>query len=182
MSNQKTVPAPFTKGVNFSNWLEHRSAEQVYADMFTRQDFVNAKELGCDVIRLPIHFERFCDRADDYRIHEKILGILDNVAAWAGELQLYVIFDFHNNCAADTITPADIEDTLTPVWTQLAERYKDASDYLVYEIMNEPHGIDVPVWNEIIARVFAHIREIDRKHWIIVGGADWNSTAAMKTQ
>ena len=181
MSNQKTVPAPFTKGVNFSNWLEHRSAEQVYADMFTRQDFVNAKELGCDVIRLPIHFERFCDRADGYRIHEKILGILDNVAAWAGELQLYVIFDFHNNCAADTITPADIEDTLTPVWTQLAERYKDASDYLVYEIMNEPHGIDVPVWNEIIARVFAHIREIDRKHWIIVGGADWNSTAAMKT-
>lgn len=181
MSVQKTIPAPFTKGVNFTNWLEHRSAEQIDATMFTRQDFANAKALGCDVIRLPIHFERFCSRENDYVIPQKILAILDDVAAWSAELQLYVIFDFHNNCAADTFTPADIEDILMPVWTQLAERYKDASDYLVYEIMNEPHGIEVPVWNEIIARVFAHIRSIDRKHWIIVGGADWNSTAAMKT-
>ena len=181
MSVQKTIPAPFSKGVNFSNWLEHRSAEQIFADMFTRQDFANAKALGCDVIRLPIHFERFCEKADGYRIHEKILGILDKVATWSAELQMYVIFDFHNNCAADTFTPADIEDVLTPVWTQLATRYKAASDRIVYEIMNEPHGIDVPVWNEIIARVFQLIRGIDQKHWIIVGGADWNSTAAMKT-
>ena len=81
MSVQKTIPAPFSKGVNFSNWLEHRSAEQIIENMFTRQDFVNAKALGCDVIRLPIHFERFCSKEERYRIHEKILAILDKVAA-----------------------------------------------------------------------------------------------------
>ena len=70
---------------------------------------------------------------------------------------------------------------LIPVWTQLAERYKAATERLVFEIMNEPHGIDVGLWNSIIYRVFNIIRRIDRKHWIIVGGADWNSTAAMKT-
>ena len=86
MEIKKIVPAPFTKGVNFSNWLEHRPADEIYADMFSRQDFVNVKKLGCDVIRLPIHFERFCRREEDYRIHEKILTILDNVASWAGEL------------------------------------------------------------------------------------------------
>ena len=84
MEIKKIVPAPFTKGVNFSNWLEHRPADEIYADMFSRQDFVNVKKLGCDVIRLPIHFERFCRREEDYRIHEKILTILDNVASWAG--------------------------------------------------------------------------------------------------
>ena len=177
----KTIPAPFTKGVNFTNWLEHRSAEAVNADLFTKQDFINAKSLGCDVIRLPIHFERFCFAENDYRIPQKSLTILDNVAAWAEEVGLYVIFDFHNNCAADTVTPDDIEDTLTPVWTQLAQRYGEATDYLVYEIMNEPHGIDIALWNGIVERVFKVIRGIDKKHWIIVGGADWNSTAAMKT-
>jgi len=177
----KTIPAPFEKGVNFTNWLEHRSAEAVNAELFTLQDFRNAKALGCDVIRLPIHFERFTSAADGYRIHEKILGILDNVAAWAAETRMYVIFDFHNNCAADTVTPDNIEEVLTPVWTQLASRYKDATEYLVFEVMNEPHGIDIELWNGIIARVFRVIREIDQKHWIIVGGADWNSTAAMKT-
>ena len=180
MAIRKTVPAPFEKGVNFSNWLEHRAAEDVRADMFTRQDFVNVKNLGCDVIRLPIHFERFCRKEDGYQIHGKILAILDDVAAWAGELGLYVIFDFHNNCAADTVTPDNIEEVLTPVWRQLAERYKDATEHLVFEIMNEPHGIDIEKWNGIILRVFRMIRGIDPKRWIIVGGADWNSTAAMK--
>lgn len=180
MAIEKIVPAPFSKGVNFSNWLEHRPAEDIRADMFTRQDFVNVKKLGCDVIRLPIHFERFCRREDGYCIHEKILGVLDNVAAWAGELGIYVIFDFHNNCAADTITPDNIEEVLTPVWQQLAERYKDATEHLVFEVMNEPHGIEIEKWNGIIARIFRMIRGIDPKRWIIAGGADWNSTAAMK--
>jgi len=181
MENRKIIPAPFEKGVNFTNWLEHIPAEKVNENMFTKQDFLNAKKLGCDVIRLPIHFERFCFPGNHYEIPGKILKILDNVAAWAEEADIYVIFDFHNNCAADTFTPPDIEDTLTPVWTQLAERYKNATDKLVFEIMNEPHGIDIALWNDVIGRVFKVIRNIDRKHWIIVGGADWNSTAAMKT-
>lgn len=181
MEKLKTIPAPFTKGVNFTNWLEYRPAEEINADMFTKQDFINAQLLGCDVIRLPIHFERICREADGYQIPQKILGILDNVAQWAEELKLYVIFDFHNNCAVNTFTPVDIEKILQPVWTQLATRYQDASPYVVYEIMNEPHGIDIAVWNGIVERMFKLIRSIDDKHYIIVGGADWNSTAAMKT-
>ena len=181
MEKMKIIPAPFEKGVNFTNWLEHLPAEKVNRDLFTKQDFLNAKKLGCDVIRLPIHFERFCFKENNYIIPDKILSILDDVACWAEEAGLYVIFDFHNNCHADSFTPPDIEDTLTPVWTQLAARYKDSTEYLVFEIMNEPHGIDIELWNSVIARVFKAIRAIDNKHWIIVGGADWNSTAAMKT-
>ena len=181
MECMKTLPAPFEKGVNFTNWLEYRSAEQINADMFGRQDFVHARKMGCDVIRLPIHFEKICHEEDGYLIPQKILNILDNVAAWCEEMQLYVIWDFHNDCSADSATPADVDKILIPVWKQLATRYRDHSQYIVYEIMNEPHAIPIPLWNEIIERVFRVIREIDRTHWIIVGGADWNSTEAMKT-
>ncbi len=178
---KKTIPAPFTKGVNFTNWLEHRPTEAVKEDLFTKQDFENAKALGCDVIRLPIHFERFCMEENGYQIPEKIWRILDNVVAWVGDLQLYLIFDFHNNCAADTRTQDDIDKILFPVWTQLATRYMNATPYLVYELMNEPHGIAIELWNEIVEKLFHHVRSIDKQHYIIVGGADWNSTAAMKT-
>lgn len=181
MLNKKTILAPFEKGVNFSQWLEARTLEDVRTDMFTRQDFANAKKLGCDVVRVPIHFERFCDAAAGYPLPDKLTGILDNIAAWAEELQLYVVFDFHNNTHGDSFTSPDVETVLTPIWTQLANRYKDATEYIVYELMNEPHGIDVALWNEIIARVFKVVRGIDQKHWIIVGGADWNSAKAMKT-
>ena len=181
METRKAIPAPFTKGVNFTNWLEHRSTDQVHGDMFTKQDFMHAKSLGCDVIRLPIHFERFCEEAEGFVIPDKIWQILDRVAAWAEELKLYVIFDFHNNTHADSVTSTDVEKVLNPIWKQLAERYKDASEYIVYELMNEPHGIDIELWNEIIFRLFKMVRSIDKKHYIIAGGADWNSLDAMKT-
>lgn len=181
MAGKRAVPAPFTKGVNFTNWMEFRRADEINPEFFTKQDFINAKKLGCDVIRIPMHFERICEGIPGMEIPENIFGILDKVAAWAGELQLYVIFDFHNNCHVDSFTSPEVETVLTPIWTQLATRYKDATEYLVFELMNEPHGIDIALWNEVIARVFKLVRSIDKKHYIIAGGADWNSFAAMKT-
>ena len=181
MAAEKAVAAPFTKGVNFTNWLEYRRADQIPEGMFTKQDFINAKSLGCDVIRLPIHFEKICEGQEGYRVPENVWNILDNVAAWAEELSLYVIFDFHNMTNVDSVTSDDVENVLTPIWKQVAERYKDATEFLVYELMNEPHGIEIELWNEIINRVFRLVRSIDKKHYIIAGGADWNSLAAMKT-
>ncbi|MBQ3028618.1 MAG: glycoside hydrolase family 5 protein [Lachnospiraceae bacterium] len=181
MAGKKAVPAPFTKGVNFTNWLEFRRADEINPELFTKQDFANAKKLGCDVIRIPMHFEKICEGMEGYRIPKSVYGILDNIAAWAEELKMYVIFDFHNNCHVDSKTSENVEEVLAPIWTQLAERYKDASEYIVYELMNEPHGIAVSLWNEIIERLFRKVRDIDKKHYIIAGGADWNSFAAMKT-
>ena len=119
METRRAVPAPFTKGVNFTNWLEHRRADQIFAEMFTKQDFISAKSLGCDVIRLPIHFEHLCEGIADYCIPDNIWEILDRVAAWAEELKLYVIFDFHNNCHADSRTSDDVEQVLMPIWRQV---------------------------------------------------------------
>lgn len=177
----KMYTAPFEKGVNFTEWLEFRPAEQIDENYFTKKDFENAKSIGCDVIRLPMHFEKICHEEDGYLIPQKIYDILDRVVSWCDELKLYIIFDFHNDCSGDSKTPDDIDKVLAPVWKQLASRYKDSSEYIVYEIMNEPHAIDIALWNSIIEKIFVMIREIDKKHWIIVGGADWNSTAAMKT-
>jgi endoglucanase len=122
-----------------------------------------------------------CGGSKDYIVPARLYEVLDNVVAWAEELQLYVIFDFHNSTHADSVTSAEVEHVLTPIWTQVAEHYKDATEFLIFELMNEPHGIDVALWNEIIFRVFKTVRSIDKKHYIVAGGADWNSLAAMKT-
>ena len=92
-AENRTIAAPFHKGVNFTNWLEYRPAEQIQRDMFTKKDFEDAASLGCDVIRIPIHFERMCFEEDGYRIPEKIVSIMDDIAAWSAELKLYVILD-----------------------------------------------------------------------------------------
>ena len=179
MERKKAISAPFTKGVNFTNWLEYRTAEEIDAGFFTKKDFENVKSLGCDVVRLPIHFERICRLEDGYQIPDKILWILDRVVAWAEELQIYVILDFHNNTHIDSVTPSDIKNVLLPIWEQLAKRYRDSTEYIIYELMNEPHGIAIEDWNKTIFEVFRLVREIDERHFIIVGGADWNSFQGM---
>ena len=176
----KCKPAPFSKGVNLTNWLEYRKAEDIRPDTFTIQDFRNIQSLGCDVVRLPIHFERFCAPENQYAIPDSVLAILDRAVSWAEETGLFLILDFHNATHVDSFTSRDVENILIPVWTQLASRYCESSEKVVYEIMNEPHGIEIPVWNEIILRVHRLIRSIDRNHYVVVGGADWNSTAGMK--
>ena len=176
----RALPAPFQKGVNFTIWLEWGTVEKNFSEMFGKKDFENAKALGCDVIRIPIHFENFCKEEDGFQIPKFLIDILDNIAEWSEELEMYAIIDFHNLCTVDSFTSPSVEGTLMAVWKQLATRYRDKSKYLIYEIMNEPHGIEIPVWNGIISRVHELIRSIDNTHYVIVGGADWNSFTGMK--
>jgi len=65
-------------------------------------------------------------------------------------------------------TPNDIDKVLIPVWTQIAQRYKDRSEYVLYEILNEPHTISPQRWAKIQDDVIKAIRKIDKKHTIIV--------------
>ena len=46
---------PFNKGVNLTNWFQSESAGQIQFTKYTKEDFVNIKSLGADVIRLPIN-------------------------------------------------------------------------------------------------------------------------------
>ena len=50
-------PMPFTKGVNLTNWFQVNEVEQIHINKYTKKDFEQLKSLGCDVIRLPIHFQ-----------------------------------------------------------------------------------------------------------------------------
>ncbi len=176
----KAIPAPFTRGVNFSNWMEFRTPADVDRNMFTRKDFENIKKLGCDVVRVPIHFELLCGPKPKYTINKKIFAIMDDLATWAEEFQIYVIFDFHNNTAGGTKTQDGIEKILLAIWGQVSERYSSSTKYICYEIMNEPHGIANSKWAKVLGNVIKCIREHDAEHYIIAGGADWNSFAALK--
>jgi endoglucanase len=72
-------------------------------------------------------------------------------------------------------TSPDIGNILTKVWSQTASHLKDRSDYILYEILNEPHGITTSAWGTIQNQVISAIREKDTRHMIVVGGSGYNS-------
>jgi len=166
--------APFTKGVNFSDWFESFSAQAIPFTKYTEQDFANVKSLGADVVRLPVRMHSMTGGAPDYAIDPLLFKFLDIAVDWAEKYGIYIIIDNHS---FDPIasTSNDIDKILLPVWAQMAMRYKDRSNYVVYEILNEPHGISDKRWGEVQGMAIETIRKIDQKHVIIVGGTDYNS-------
>lgn len=164
---------PFNRGVNLTNWFQEPSAEEIQFTKFTKDDLTNIKNLGCDVIRLPINLHEMTDGPPDYTIDPLLTYFLDSAVSWAEELEIYLILDNHS---FDPFTDTDpnIGDILIPVWKQLAAHYEERSNYILYEVLNEPHGISDELWNEIQQEVVDSIRQVDEKHTIIVGPANWN--------
>jgi endoglucanase len=164
----------FSKGVNVTGWFQAGSAREIQFTMFTKKDFEQIKSLGCDVIRLPINLHFMTNGEPDYTLDPLFLNMLDHAVDWAEELQIHLILDNHT-FDPDIDTSPDVIHPLKKTWAQMAEHYKNRSEYIYYEILNEPHGIDDATWSQIQQEVIDVIREHDTEHYIVVGGADWNS-------
>ncbi len=165
---------PFHKGVNLTNWFQTDSPQTIQFNKFTKKDFERIKSLGADVIRLPINLHYMTSGAPDYNLDLLFVYMLDQVIDWAEELKINLILDNHTFSVTES-TSTDIDKILIPVWTHMAERYKDRSKYIYYEILNEPHGIADSTWNRIQSLTLNAIRKIDTVHTVIVGPASWNS-------
>ncbi len=165
---------PFHRGVNLTGWFQANSAQQIPFTRYTKQDFEQIKSLGCDVIRLPINLHYMTNGAPNYTLDPLFLYFLDEAVNWAEELDLHLILDNHTFDPAVDTDP-NVGAVLNKVWLQMAQHFKNRSNLIYYEILNEPHGISDSLWNAIQQSVVTTIRTVDDRHTIIVGGAEWNS-------
>ena len=166
--------APFNRGVNLTGWFQTGSVSQIQFNRYSKKDFENIKSLGCDVIRLPINLHFMTKGQPDYRIEPLFYEFLDQVVSWAEELNLYLILDNHTFDPAVNTNP-NVGPILEKVWLQMATHYKERSQYIMYEILNEPHGISDAAWNAIQLAVIDKIRTVDTRHTLVVGPSSWNT-------
>ncbi|HOV76530.1 MAG TPA: glycoside hydrolase family 5 protein [Sedimentisphaerales bacterium] len=168
------MEVPFHRGVNLTGWFQAESPRRIQFSKFTKQDFLDIQSLGCDVIRLPINLHFMTGGAPDYRLDPLFLQFLDQVVDWCQELDLHLILDNHT-FDVTTGTDVNVDQVLVPIWTQMAEHYKNSPAHLYYEVLNEPHGIPDARWGQIQYRVIMAIHAVDPVHPIIVTGAGWGS-------
>lgn len=172
---QLQAQVAFNRGVNLTGWFQTSSTNQIQFTKYTKQDFQNIKSLGCDVVRLPINLFYMTNGTPDYTIDPLMFEFLDQAANWAEELQMYLIIDNHTS---DDLASknSNLETVLLKVWTQVAEHYKNRSNYILYEVMNEPNGtLTTATWGSLQQKAINAIRVIDTKHTIVVGAAGFNT-------
>lgn len=141
-------------------------------DTFSLDYYTELLNFGGNVIRIPVNPSRYLQ--DEYYMWR----FLDPIVKWAGENGKYVILDW--DCEGNPVTGegdnlADIsnhvEEKTNDFWAQMAAHYKDTPN-IVFEIYNEPEGVEAEKWAEITNGVISTIRTAGAKQLIIVSGID----------
>ena len=151
----------------------YRMALEYIIDKFT---YSNIKDKGFDHIRVPIDFRLFYDEETNTLIEDKIKDY-DTILDYAEANGLYVIIDFHGWYDIAPSSRIDV-DLFVNIWTLVAERYKDRSNYVIFELMNEPSGKTAgPArLNMIQKKAIDAIRVSNPDRLIICAAPDGNQT------
>jgi endoglucanase len=154
----------------------------------TEADIDMLKKSGFNSVRVPLHWKFFdSDNADGFRL-------LDRLVQWARKDGIYVILDLH--CAPGGQTGTNIDDSLgypwlysspeaqahtVALWHRLAAHYRNEPIVLGYDLLNEPipHFQQLQQYNKdlepVYRKIVAAVRQVDRNHVVILGGAQWDT-------
>ena len=164
-------------------------------NFITEADIHFLASVGVNTLRLPFNYRLFTD--EDY------MGCtgegdgfiwIDSLVSWARKDNIYVILDMHDAPGGQTGYNIDDsygypwlfcdkseQDRFCSIWKKIAEHYKDDSQILGFELLNEPIA---DYWSEhkemnkmlepLYERCIDSIRSVDRSHIIILGAPQWN--------
>jgi endoglucanase len=145
---------------------------------YKEEHFAKLKAAGFSTVRVVLFTFPFLDQQN--RLDPKWINRLDWVVATAKKHGLNVILDEHDfdACSKDV---AACRPKLKAIWTQLAQRYKNEPNAVVFELLNEPHGqFDAATWNATAQELLQIVRKDNPKRNVIIGGVRWNSRDTLK--
>ncbi len=117
--------------------------EKCWGATVTTPECINGiKEAGFNTIRIPVYWGNMMEDNGEYKINGSFIARVKEVVDYARKSGLYVIINMHHYDAF-LVTQKDKDEVLKAtrtVWTQIAEYFKDYSDYLIFEGFNEALG------------------------------------------
>ena len=140
---------------------------------FQARHFAAIRAGGFSTVRVVLHGFEHMDASN--RLDPNWLATVDWVIANARAAHLTIILDEHDHhvCGTD-LTTCHIK--LMAFWRQMAARYRDQPDDVLFEILNEPNSKLTPeLWNGYYAEALAIIRTTNPTRTVIVGPGDWNN-------
>jgi endoglucanase len=164
------MAAEMAPGVNLWNtldavcwWCEGckngLESERAWGNPYTTPQMIQAMaDRGFKSIRIPVTWFNHMGTAPDYKIDKIWMDRVEAVVNYALDANLYVTInihhdDYHIDHKGSWLIPTyekqeEVTDQLIKVWTQIAERFKDYGDHLLFETMNEPRVTGGPdEWN-----------------------------------
>lgn len=182
--------------------------DRLLSHFFNEDDVIFLRQIGANVIRLPLNYRHFEDDEAPFRYKEAGFARLDQVLRWCEKHGLYAILDMHaaqgwqnvhwhsDNASRISLLwhDASSQDRFVALWQEMARRYRDASVVAGYNLLNEPCSNNArgdfawniqanyrPNWpaiNGLYRRTVNAIRKIDARHIIFLEGDNYSKLFA----
>lgn len=155
-----TSPELFRKlklGWNLGNSLDAPDGETSWGNPRVTPELMKAiAEAGFQLVRIPVTWSKHTGSGPDYAIDEVFMKRVDEVVGYARAAGLYAVINLHHDGAdgfggVEWITLNDASGNTTEennavvkarfsaVWSQIAKRFSEYGEELLFESMNEIH-------------------------------------------
>jgi endoglucanase len=166
------------RGINLGNKLEAPSEGEwgvpVEAWMLT-----SIKQGGFATVRIPTRWNAHATTSQPYTIDAAFLDRVTWVVDQALSVGLMVVLNMHHyeEIFSD---PHGQRDRFLALWQQIATHFRDYTDSLVFEVLNEPNTDLTPeLWNELLIDALAVIRQSNPDRYVMLGTGEWGGIGAM---
>jgi len=160
-------------GWNLGNAFDAGSGYGTWTRKIDKNFLPKIKKAGFSMVRIPVTWNTNSGpigNAPAYTLNAKTISDLAEVVDWAYDAGLVTIINIHhddnnwlsmNNLLKDADRP-EIYAKFEKVWEQIANKFKDYGDWLIFEPFNELHDGNWG-WNVKDEKEYAIINELNQK-------------------
>ena len=196
--NQSQIVEAMGPGRNLGNQLESVTdnvpEETNWGNpVITEKLIQSVKAAGFKSIRIPVSYFAKIDDDKDYTIDSKWLNRVQEVVDYCIKNDLYAVINIHGD-GYNTIdgswllcngkNQTEIKKKYKKVWKQIAERFKNYDEHLLFESMNEEfdgsysepnkeYYQNINDYNQIFVDTVRKTGDNNTKRWLIIPG--WNT-------
>ena len=190
-------------GINLGNtmescgtWINSSSVSNYEvawgAPITTQKMITGMKKAGFHSIRIPVAWSNMMSSDGKYTINEAYFDRVETVMNYAFNAGMYVIVNIHYDSgwwsefgSPDASVRAAAMEKYKAVWTQVANRYKEYSDYLIFESANEELGASLNTSSDTITsgyftsedEIYKQVANINQTFVDIVRGTGGNNAS-----
>lgn len=165
------------KGINLGNTLEP-PREGDWGNPTTQEYMFDIyKKEGFDCIRIPVRWDKHTQTIPPYKIDETWFNRVEQILDWGLSKGLYIVVNSHHDDWIKTgYSNAVNRARFDSIWSQVATRFKDKPDRLIFEVMNEPVNMTKAQCDDVHQRIISIIRKTNPTRLIIFQGINWGGS------
>ncbi len=175
---QEALPK-MLRGINLGNTLEPDDEGDWNNGLAEEYYFDDYQSAGFTCVRVPVKWGSHTLEYPPYTVDPAWMAKVNEVISWGLERELFIILNAHHEgWIKEDYSDSNIA-RFEAIWSQIGDRFRNKSDQLFFEIINEPHGMTAEQVDDLNARILSIIRTDNPTRIVIYSGHEWSALDQM---